>query len=128
LGGSACFALRALTLKPLTLVRERDNRGSGPAPFGVGDDHGTPPAHDRHTRVRRAQIDAYDLTHVLSPSHGEHDYSVSTGLSSVEGEVLPPSWPACLGTSATVTIAGRKIRSCKRYPFSYSSTTIFPEA
>src|SRR5439155_13512639 len=69
-----------------------------------------------------------DLTHVLSPSHDEHDYSVSTGLSSVEGEVLPPSRPARLGTSATVTIAGRKIRSCKRYPFSYSSTTIFPEA
>ena len=52
----------------LAALGEGDDRRGGPAALGVGDDRGLAALEDGHARVRRAEVDADRLAHVVSYS------------------------------------------------------------
>jgi hypothetical protein len=61
------LALGRLADQAFARIGEGDDRGRGVGPLGVGDDLGRRPFHDRHARIRGAQIDTDDFAHsVLS--------------------------------------------------------------
>src|ERR1035437_8241625 len=54
-----------LAYETIAALRESDDRGDGPTALGGRDDGGLPALHHRHDGVRRAQVDADDLAHLV---------------------------------------------------------------
>ena len=82
----------------LIFIRDRHDGRSRSTAFRVGNHFGVTAAHDGDTRVCRSKVDSNNLTHACAPSCGC---------------VASPSGAAGMAL-ATVTIAGRNIRSWRK--------------
>src|SRR5205085_4370284 len=96
------LALSRLADEPLAILRKSNDRRGRAIPLGVWDDNRIAALHHRDDRVRRPQVDTYNLCHYIPHFSETTSYG---GAPAAEGRSIGrPCWPAA--TRAVHSVLG----------------------